>query len=118
MNKDRARGAWRALNSLLKIDLPTLFPVALIDGKNQKKKDLIIVELPGLPIFQKKLGRIQILKGSLADCHLEKIKSGINNFREESYMKENWFIIGCKTNSAKESFFLSPGKVPVQEISV
>ena len=107
------RDAWSALNSLLKIDLPTLFPVALIERKNQKLMDYIVVEFDGPPIFQKKLGRIQILKGSLPDGHLKRIKSGIKNFRKESYLKENWFIIGCKTNSARECFYLSPGKVPV-----
>ena len=113
LNRKRARDAWSALNSLLKIDLPTLFPVALIERKNQKLMDYIVVEFDGPPIFQKKLGRIQILKGSLPDGHLKRIKSGIKNFRKESYLKENWFIIGCKTNSARECFYLSPGKVPV-----
>ena len=109
--RNRARDVWRALNSLLKIDLPALFPVALIEGKNQKIKNLIIVEFAGPLIFQKKLDRIQTLKGSLPASHLERITSGINNFRIKSYIKENWVIIGCQTNAANQRFFLSPGKV-------
>ncbi|UCD33434.1 MAG: glycosyltransferase, partial [Desulfobacterales bacterium] len=74
-NKDTARGAWRVLNSLLKIDLPTLFPVAWIEGRKQELKDLVIVESPGRPVIQKKLSQIQTLKGSMPDAHLEKIKT-------------------------------------------
>ena len=111
-NKGRARDAWRVLNSLLKIGLPATFPVALIEGKSRKIMDHIIVESPGLPVIQKKLGRIQILKGRLPDGRLEKIKAGINNFGEESNLKQNWYIIGCRATFVKESFYLSPGKMP------
>jgi GT2 family glycosyltransferase len=117
--KDRARDAWRVLNSLLKIGLPALFPVALIEGSGREGiKDLVIAESPGLPVIQKKLGQIQFLKGHLPDAHLEKIKSVINSFGEESHMKDSWYIIGCKTNSAKESYVLAPGKIPMPKISV
>jgi GT2 family glycosyltransferase len=116
LNKGEARDTWKALNAFLKIDLPALFPVVLIEGKNQKIKDLIIVESPGRPVFQKELAWIQILKGSLPNGYLKKIKSRINSFSEKLYIKENWYVIGCETNSSKKKFFLSPGKVPEDDL--
>jgi hypothetical protein len=116
LNKGEARDIWNALNSLLKINLPALFPVVLIEGDNQKIKDLIIVESPGRLVFQKKLGWIQRRKGSLPNGYLKKIESRINNFNEKLYMKENWYVIGCETNSSKKEYFLSPGKVAEDDL--